>query len=70
VSGPKQKQLFIELSEQEQKVYDYLQNKGQQLLDVISFETNLPVYQLATILLQMELKGVIKPLPGKMFELV
>ncbi len=69
VSTPKQKQLFIELSQEEQKVYDHLQNKGQELLDTISFETHLPVYQLATILLQMELKGVIKPLPGKMFEL-
>ena len=65
---PIQKQLFIELTENEQKIYDFLQEKGSQLLDVISLECNIPVYQLSSILLQMELKGVIKPLPGKMFE--
>ena len=65
-----QKQLFVELNESEQKIYDLLHEKGAQLLDVISLECNIPVYQLSSILLQMELKGVSKPLPGKMFELV
>ena len=65
-----QKQLFVELNENEQKIHDLLHEKGQQLLDVISLECNIPIYQLSSILLQMELKGVTKPLPGKMFELV
>lgn len=69
VTKPIQKQLFVELTTKEQKVYDYLQKNGQQLLDLIALETQIPVYELATILLQMELKGVIKPLPGKVFEL-
>jgi DNA processing protein len=64
-----QKQLFLELNENEQKIYDLLHDKGQQMLDVISLECNIPMYKLASILLQMELKGVSKPLPGKMFEL-
>lgn len=68
-STPMQKQLFVELTKDEQKVYDFLQKNGQQLLDVIALETEIPVYQLATILLQMELKNVIKPLPGKMFKI-
>ena len=65
-----QQQLFLELNENEQKIYDLLHDKGAQLLDVISLECNIPMYQLAPILLQMELKGISKPLPGKMFELV
>lgn len=64
-----QKQLFLELNENEQKIYDLLHKKGQQLLDAISLACNIPIYQLSSILLQMELKGVTKPLPGKMFEL-
>ncbi|UAM98241.1 DNA-processing protein DprA [Polaribacter litorisediminis] len=64
-----QKQLFIELNDTEQKIYDLLSEKGAQLLDIISLECNIPIYQLSSILLQMELKGVTKPLPGKMFEL-
>ncbi|WP_159946381.1 DNA-processing protein DprA [Polaribacter septentrionalilitoris] len=68
-STPIQKQLFVELDENEQKIYDVLHEKGAQLLDVISLECNLPIFQLSSILLQMELKGVLKPLPGKMFEI-
>ncbi|QOD59652.1 DNA-protecting protein DprA [Polaribacter haliotis] len=67
---PIQKQLFVELNENEQKIYDLLHQKGQQLLDVISLECNIPIYQLSSILLQMEMKGVLKPLPGKLFELI
>ena len=65
-----QKQLFVELNTQEQKIYDYLNMNGKQLLDVVALECHIPLYQLSSILLQMELKGVIKPLPGKMFEVV
>ncbi len=65
-----QKQLFVELNENEQKIYDLMHEKGAQLLDVISLECNIPIYQLSSILLQMELKGISKPLPGKMFELM
>jgi len=67
---PIQKQLFVDLNENEQKINDYLHKNGKQVLDLISLECNIPIYQLSSILLQMELKGVLKPLPGKMFELV
>ncbi|WP_397445147.1 DNA-processing protein DprA [Polaribacter sp. R77954] len=67
---PIQKQLFVELNQNEQKVYDYLQNNGKQLLDVIALDCAIPLFQLSSILLQMELKGVVKPLPGKMFETI
>jgi len=70
IKKPIQQQLFIELKEDEQKIYDYLQKNGKQLLDIIALECNIPLFQLSSILLQMELKGVIKPLPGKMFETI
>lgn len=63
-----QQQLFVQLNPIEQKIYDYLQKKGKQLLDVIAIDCGIPVYQLSSILIQMELNGVIKPLPGKLFE--
>lgn len=65
-----QKQLFVELEYREQKIYDYLIKNGKQLLDIIAIETDLPVYMLSGILLNMELKGVIRPLPGKLFEVI
>ncbi len=65
-----QKQLFVTLDNDEQKIYDYLIKTGKQLLDVIALECDFPVYKISSILLNMELKGVIRPLPGKLFEVV
>ena len=65
-----QKQLFLGLSKEEQRIHDLLLKKGQQVLDVIALECEIPVYKLAPILLQLEMKGVTKPLPGKLFELI
>jgi DNA processing protein len=63
-----QKQLFVQLESEEQKVYDFLQKNGKELLDLISIECEIPIFKLSGILIGMELKGVIRPLPGKLFE--
>jgi DNA processing protein len=60
----------VVLDYEEQKIYDYLQKHGKQLLDIIALECDFPIYKLSSILLNMELKGVIRPLPGKLFEAV
>ncbi|WP_298395717.1 DNA-processing protein DprA [Flavobacterium sp.] len=65
-----QKQLFVTLENDEQKLYDYLLKNGKQLLDVIALECDLPVFRVSSILVTMELKGVVRPLPGKLFEAV
>ena len=67
---PVQKQLFVELDSDEQKVYDYLLKNGKQLLDIIALECDFPIFRISTLLLNMELKGVIRPLPGKLFEAI
>ena len=36
----------------------------------IPLAVSIPVYKLAPMLLQLEMKGVLRPLPGKFFELV
>ncbi len=66
---PKQQELFISLNKKEQKIYDYLHQKGKQVLDVIALDCAIPTYILAPVLLQMELKGLVRPLPGKLFEI-
>lgn len=65
-----QKQLFISLTNEEQKIYDYLQKTGKEMLDIIALECDFPIYRMSSILINMELKGVIRPLPGKIFEAV
>ncbi|MBC7525442.1 MAG: DNA-protecting protein DprA [Flavobacterium sp.] len=65
-----QKQLFVSLDADEQKIYDYLQKNGKQILDIVALECDFPVYKISSILLNMELKGVVRPLPGKLFEAI
>lgn len=67
---PVQKQLFVELDDDEQKVYDYLQKNGKELLDIIAIECHFPIHKMAGMLTNMELKGVVRPLPGKLFEAI
>lgn len=67
---PIQKQLFVVLDNDEQKVYDYLQKNGKQLLDIIALECDFQIFRISTLLLNMELKGVVRPLPGKLFEAI
>lgn len=69
-SKPIQKQLFITLEPEEQHIYEYLQINGKELLDIIALECGLPIHKISGLLLGMELKGVIRPLPGKLFEAV
>jgi len=65
-----QKQLFVDLLADEQIVYDYLLQKGKELMDTIALDCGFPIYVLSGMLLNMELKGVIRPLPGKLFEAI
>ena len=65
-----QKQLFVDLLPDEQKVYDYLLQNGTEEMDVIALECQFPIYLLSGMLLNMELKGVIRPLQGKKFEAI
>jgi DNA processing protein len=62
-------QVFMLLDATEQSVYDYLKGSGKQQLDTIAFAIGVAVSQLAPLLLTMELKGAIRPLPGKSFEI-
>ena len=68
IALPKQIKLFEELPKEHQKVVDYLQ-KQQQVIDVIALDLEMSVSNLATILLQLELKGIVKPIQGKIFKL-
>ena len=65
-----QKQLFVELDDNEKIIYNYLKHKDKELLDVIAVDCDIPSYKIAGLLLNMELKGVIRPLPGKLFEVI
>lgn len=64
-----QKQLFVELTDPEKEIYRYLKGNEKEMLDIIALEIKKPVHLVASLLMSMELKGVVRPLPGKMFML-
>jgi DNA processing protein len=67
---PIQKQLFITLEPDEQSIYDFLQKNGKEQMDTIALQCDFPIFKISSILLNMELKGVVRPLPGKLFEVI
>ncbi len=67
---PVQKQLFITLEPDEQTIYDFLQKNGKEQMDMIALQCDFPIFKISSILLNMELKGVVRPLPGKLFEVI
>ncbi len=65
-----QKELFVELDDTERTIYAFLEAGGKQLLDQIALECQIPIFKTSSTLLSMELKGVVRPLPGKRFEAI
>lgn len=67
---PVQRQLFVELTPDEQRVADALKGSdGKSLGELVSL-TALPAGQLSSVLLQMEMKGMLKMMVGGMYRLL
>jgi len=64
-----QKQIFLDLNDDEQSLFHLLKTRGKQSIDTLSIESGLPMSKTSIILLEMEFKGVVRSLPGKMFSL-
>jgi DNA processing protein len=62
-----QKQLFVELDEEEELVVKVLEENISKSIDLISIACNWPTSKTASVLLNMEFKGLIRSLPGKQF---
>lgn len=67
---PKQHELFLDLNDEEQLIVDILTKDATMHVDMMANNTGIPAYQLFSLLLDMELKGLIKNLPGNMYALV
>ncbi len=64
-----QKQLFINLTTEEQKIVDLLQTRDNVHADEIFHHSGLANSMLAATLLQLEMQGLIKSLPGKYYRM-
>lgn len=66
----KQKQLFIQLNENEKIIVQLLEQKEAVHIDELNLSCNLNSSIIASVLLTLELQNVIKSLPGKMYSLL
>jgi DNA processing protein len=64
-----QKQIFIELTEEERVVTDMLLGKDGIHINYLIQETGLSTSRLASVLLELEMKGVLRAMPGKYFRM-
>jgi DNA processing protein len=66
----KQRSLFVELSEIEQKIVNVLTAEESLDIDTLAFRTQLPPSILSMNLLNLEFQNMIKTLPGKRYMLI
>lgn len=64
-----QMDFMKELDEQQKAVFSFIKDKKQASLDVLSVVHQIPLGQLSSVLLTMEIAGFLKTLPGKMYAL-
>ena len=65
-----QPSLFPELSNREQNIVALLKDQEKIHIDLLSHQSSIPIHQLSPLLLQLEMKGVLQPYPGKYFQLL
>jgi len=65
-----QRKLFVELTSEEQAVFNLLTQSEHLHLNAIGIELNMPVSKLSVVLFNLEMKGVVRSLPGGMFRVV
>jgi len=66
---PVQAQLFVELSDREQSIVDYIRAHKELPIDGLQHLMQIPASELSSALIQLEFKGIVRPLPGKRYML-
>lgn len=65
-----QKQLFLDLNEDERLLVDQIIHRDNEVsLDDLMIQLRWPISKLSTVLLNLEINGMIKALPGKSYKL-
>ncbi len=69
LAAPVQTVLFSGMTDSERKIYEALKTEGDMTVDLLTRLLDIPVNKLSTILLQMELAGLITPCPGSVYRI-
>jgi DNA processing protein len=65
-----QRSLFIDLNPDEQLLVDLLSKTDSLQLNIIAVEANMPVSKLAALLFELEMKGIVRCMPGGLYRLL
>ncbi len=65
-----QKELFVNLNEEEKTIVDILNEKQRVHIDELNLRCGLSTSSIAAAILNLELQNIIQALPGKMYQLV
>ena len=63
----RQKQLFLEFTNQQKKILGFIQQENKIQLDVLSIKSELPISILNQELFSLEMEGVVRVLPGRLY---
>ncbi len=67
---PKQRELFVNLSAQEEKIVNALNSAEGTQVNILAIELDTPVSELFMTLLELEMKNIVQALPGGMYKLL
>lgn len=67
---PAQRKIFVEMTPEEEKITELLHEKGQMGIDEICLLVENSMSRVSASLLNLEFEGVVKCLPGKVYELI
>ena len=65
-----ERNLFPELTPEEQQVVNLLQQTNDLQLNIITVKTGIPIGRLTALLFQLEMKGMVRPMAGGMYHLM
>jgi DNA processing protein len=68
--APVERHLFPDLTADEQRIVDALQQTNDLQLNMLTVRTNIAIGQLTALLFSLEMKGVVKPMAGGIYHLI
>ena len=67
---PVQRRIFVDLTPEEQTLVDLLSQAPDLQLNTIAIKLDTPIYKLTSLLFELEMKGVVRCLPGGIYQLL
>lgn len=68
-NSPVQQSLFVDLTNEEKCILNAIETVDEIHIDNLIIKTGLPAYQILPVLLNLEIKGLIKNMPGNLYKI-